>query len=181
MRLPLAGVVLLLSAGCEKAAQARRCAEAAGDVAACRALAGDCTTIINSTCSGDCELGCMPDEAAGRCHLLPDTRCPADDRIFSNGRPGSLSAYPWKAKGLSQAALALSNQPISREAFERLAEKDRQELCGGLPRHPCTLIFDEALGRADCRLPPDPCARCELRVRPSKCIPVNKCSGVICL
>jgi hypothetical protein len=42
-------------------------------------------------------------------------------------------------------------------------------------------VFDEALGRADCRLPRDPCARCELKARDAQCIATNKCSGIICL
>lgn len=173
--------VLLVTAGGCTCERALRCAAGEGKPEVCRAMAGDCTTVIESTCRGDCPPRCAPDEVAGRCALQRDVPCPVDSRVFDGSRVGNVTALSWMTTRLSPAALALANGPISREAFDALTGDDRLQLCGFGPKDTCRLRWDEALDRATCAVPDDDCARCVCQAKPSRCLPVNRCSGVICL
>jgi len=172
--------VALALPGCSSCARQQRCNAGIGQPEVCRAMADECTTVIESRCTGECPLRCVPDDAAGRC-VLHERSCPADTRIFDGRTVGNLPVYRWTAGRLSPAALALANQPISRETFDTLTEQDRRELCGFAPGDPCVLRWNEAQGFAQCAIPPDTCARCRFEPKPSRCIAVNTCSGVICL
>lgn len=144
-------------------------------------MVGECTAVIESACRGDCPPRCAPDEAAGQCVLQRDVACPVDARVFDGSRVGNVTALGWTATRLSPAALALANGPISREAFDALTGDDRLLLCGFGPKDTCRLRWDETLGQATRTVADDDCARRVYEARPSRCIPVNRCGGVICL
>jgi hypothetical protein len=125
---------------------------------------------------------CRPDEASQTCRrdrYLEAARCPRDGRLVVAGQVADLSRFALIRKRISPFAWELSGSPIRKQDFERLTDKDRQELCGAYDE-PCRLTWDEAGSRARCAVVSDPCAGVRFKSEPLRCQPKNLCSGVIC-